>query len=50
MRQAEFESAVPASERPQTYALDRSATETGIFDSLRTIIFRLMPEDQTQKQ
>ena len=25
-----FEPTIPASERPQTYALDRAATETGI--------------------
>jgi hypothetical protein len=30
MPHVEFESAVSASERPQTYALDRAATGTGI--------------------
>jgi hypothetical protein len=47
--QAEFEPAIPASERPQTYAVDRAATATGIIDNLQTIIFYLLPEDQTQK-
>jgi hypothetical protein len=29
MTPAEFEPAIPASERPQTHALDRTATEVG---------------------
>jgi hypothetical protein len=57
MLQVEFEPAIPASDRPQTYAVDRAATgtgiidnlRTGIIDNLRTIIFCLLPEDQTQK-
>jgi hypothetical protein len=49
MLQAEFEPAIPASERPQTYAVGRAATGTGIIVNLRTIIFCLLPEDQTQK-
>ena len=38
MSPAGFELAIPASERPQTYALDRAATGTGsfgIYESLR---------------
>ena len=31
MPQVGFEPSIPASERPQTHALDRSATGTGIF-------------------
>jgi len=50
MLQEEFEPAVPASERPQTYAVDRAETGTGIIDNLRTVIFCLLPEEQTQKQ
>jgi len=50
MLQTEFEPAIPASEQPQTDAVDRSATGTGIIDILRTVIFSLLPEDQTQKQ
>ena len=30
MPPVEFESTIPAGERPQTYALDRAATGTGI--------------------
>jgi len=37
MHQAEFEPAIPVSERPQTHALDRAATGIGFF----TGFFRL---------
>jgi hypothetical protein len=30
-----FESTIPADERPQTYALDRAATENGNFKVLK---------------
>ena len=30
MTSAEFEPIIPAGERPQTYALDRAATRTGV--------------------
>jgi hypothetical protein len=30
MPQAEFELAIPVTKRPQTYALDRAATRTGV--------------------
>ena len=33
-----FEPAISASERPQTYALDRAATETGYFALVLLII------------
>jgi len=36
MLSAGFESALPANERPQTYVLDRAATEIG-FHSLRKL-------------
>jgi len=49
MFQAEFEPAIPTSDRTQIYAVDRAATGTGIVDNLRTNIFSLLPEDQTQK-
>jgi hypothetical protein len=55
MLQAEFEPAIPASERLQTYDVDSAATGTGIIDNLwtiiynfRTIIFCILPENQTQ--
>ena len=34
--QAGFESTIPASKRPQTHALDRSATLIGIFPDYKT--------------
>ena len=46
-----FEPAIPASERPQTYALDRSATGTGtqygychinVFNYLQSLFYRLL--------
>jgi len=30
---AEFEPAIPTSDRPQTYAIDSAATEIGVYDS-----------------
>jgi len=35
MRLLEFESTISAGERPQTYVLDRAATETGKFSVFR---------------
>jgi hypothetical protein len=37
MPSAEFEPATPATKRPQTYALDRAATEVGIL-ALKKVI------------
>jgi hypothetical protein len=37
MPTARFEPAIPASERPQTQALDRAATEIGPFSSTATL-------------
>jgi hypothetical protein len=39
MPSAVFEPAIPASDRPQTLALDRSATGIGNVDNLRQIIY-----------
>jgi hypothetical protein len=38
MATAGFEITIPASERPQTHALDSAATGIGIFSDLRTKI------------
>jgi hypothetical protein len=35
MPSAEFEPATPATKRPQTYALDRAATEVGLNNILK---------------
>jgi hypothetical protein len=40
MAPAEFEAAIPASERQQTHALDRATTGIGIHSSKPTIILR----------
>jgi hypothetical protein len=45
MPMAEFEPAVPASEQPQTYALNRAAT--GIFDFYTKAIIRLNHNKRT---
>jgi len=37
MPPVEFEPTISAGERPQTYALDRAATETGIYDPTRPL-------------
>jgi hypothetical protein len=38
MPEAGFESAVPASERPQTHALDRAATGIGNYNHYRLLL------------
>ena len=38
MPKMEFEPTISASERPQTYALDRAATGTGAYKNMRDFI------------